>query len=182
MSERTDLVLNETVAQLNKIVNALSPQGDSSGSLPEYQYYGLFSVGTHEITDPEQGTGTGVDCTTDKVLLGFNVYSSDEWNTTLEPTILKQSHCYEINFVKIPANKDLDWDNEEIESEGDYPRLGSIWGWSDIKMHTSWVFGLQNNEIGLQENMGPYGDSGYPTYPEFEQLTREQAAAIYESM
>lgn len=180
---------------LDGIINALSrtttpeppdpptpPIPPGPDTLPEYQYYGLFSVGSHEITNPSDGTGTGVDCTTDKVLLGFNVYSSDEWSTALEPVILKKSHCYEIDFLTLPANKDLDYDNEEIESEGMNPRLMSIFGWSSVKMHTGWEFGSNNNEIYMNESGGEMGDSNFPSYPEFEQLTREQAVAIYESM
>lgn len=142
----------------------------------------MFSVGNHEITDSSSGSGTGVDCTTDKVLLGFNVYSSDQWGSTLEPIILKKSHCYEIDFLTLPANKDLDIDNEEIESEGKNPRLMSIFGWSSEKMHTGWEFGSNNNEIYMSESGGEAGDSNFPTYPEFEQLTPERAATIYESM
>ena len=158
-------------------------------SFPEgFAYYGLFSVGAHEILNSNDGTGTGEDCTTDKVLLGFNVYSpGDQWSSPiLEPTILKKSHCYEIDFIKIPANKVLDYDNKIADYEGEDPpppKLGSIWGWSYIKMHTSWAFYLRNNsEIEMQEAMDENGDSGFPTYPTFEQLTPAQAAAIYESM
>ena len=183
MSERTDLVLNETATQLDRILNALFSKHDSPDTLPEYQYYGLFSVGNHEITDSSSGSSTGVNCTTDKVLLGFNVYSSDEWYATLEPVILKKSHCYEIDFLTLPANKDLDYGNVEIESEGMNPRLMSIFGWSSVKIHTGWDFSANsNNEIYMSESGGSAGASDFPTYPEFEQLTQEQAATIYESM
>ena len=177
MSERTDLVLNETVVQLGRIISALSKQGDSSGSLPDYDVYVMF---------------TDTSYMGEKCLLGFNLgpdtATFDGGNISHDPHILKQTNI-DPNFqfaTSLPEELQSYWDGYGEYSDANFFLLFTEeepWGTTPHGLDVSVVkysFNFENDDEYGVDAYQAWGDSNFPGF-DCEIVSKAEAEEFYNS-